>query len=268
MANMMAILRQTQFQHALKTWQKKGELGDILPFRRYNYNKFTHKLAGDSLFLVTVLSNDTLWLVAIYEKTKKKKDVWEAETENQTPCTDITELKKKLVFASGKGIRGNRGELGQELQTPRVLTPKDEQSLRAAVANLTDTATPIGALPEESEPDAAEFPEGKQVYALHARYERDAARVKKAKESHKKKHLGALPCSVCGFDFKAKYGELGEGFAEVHHAIPLADYAKLNKQTTQEKDLVVVCSNCHRMLHRKKPALDINMLSNLLAALK
>jgi predicted HNH restriction endonuclease len=28
---------------------------------------------------------------------------------------------------------------------------------------------------------------------------------------------------MCGFDFKDKYGELGEGFAECHHTIPVSE---------------------------------------------
>src|SRR5262245_3623382 len=34
---------------------------------------------------------------------------------------------------------------------------------------------------------------------------------------------GQLICEVCGFNFNAFYGVLGEGFCEVHHRIPLSD---------------------------------------------
>ena len=55
-------------------------------------------------------------------------------------------------------------------------------------------------------------------------------------------------CQVCGFDFKATYGQLGEGFIELHHLNPLS-LARGSVITTLE-DVAVVCSNCHRMLHR------------------
>jgi len=52
------------------------------------------------------------------------------------------------------------------------------------------------------------------------------------------------------FDFAAKYGDLGAGFLEAHHILPLA---AIGPAITRLADLAVVCSNCHRMLHRAKP---------------
>ncbi len=61
---------------------------------------------------------------------------------------------------------------------------------------------------------------------------------------------GRLICEVpgCGFDFAKIYGALGEGYAEVHHRRPLAELEAA--QETTLSDLAVVCSNCHRMIHR------------------
>ena len=56
-------------------------------------------------------------------------------------------------------------------------------------------------------------------------------------------------CHVCGFDFEETYGQLGEGFIEVHHIVPLSKRAK-RKPTDPRKDLVCLCANCHRMIHR------------------
>ena len=58
-------------------------------------------------------------------------------------------------------------------------------------------------------------------------------------------------CMVCKFDFDNFYGpDLSIGYIEVHHLKPLA---LLTKETeTDIKDLIVVCSNCHRIIHRKK----------------
>jgi hypothetical protein len=55
-------------------------------------------------------------------------------------------------------------------------------------------------------------------------------------------------CRVCGFNFAEKYGEIGRGFAEAHHVVPLS--AIKSGVKTRLKDLVCVCSNCHRMLHK------------------
>jgi 5-methylcytosine-specific restriction protein A len=59
-----------------------------------------------------------------------------------------------------------------------------------------------------------------------------------------------LSCEVCAFDFARTYGKLGEGFIEAHHILPLAE---AGTATTKPADLALVCSNCHRMLHRAKP---------------
>ncbi len=71
-------------------------------------------------------------------------------------------------------------------------------------------------------------------------------------------------CQICRFGFEKKYGKLGSEFAECHHIYPLA---KLNVEVkTYLKDLVTVCSNCHRMLHRMngQPS-DINRLKRLIS---
>ena len=60
----------------------------------------------------------------------------------------------------------------------------------------------------------------------------------------------SLVCEVpgCRFDFEAQYGELGGRFAEVHHLNPLSQAG--DGTTTQLDELSIVCSNCHRMIHR------------------
>ena len=55
-------------------------------------------------------------------------------------------------------------------------------------------------------------------------------------------------CSICNFDFKQSYGLLGRDFAEAHHIVPLSSSNEIRQ--TRLEDLITVCSNCHRMLHR------------------
>ena len=56
---------------------------------------------------------------------------------------------------------------------------------------------------------------------------------------------------ACGFDFETTYGEIGRNFIEVHHVKPLCS---LNEEVIIDPmtDLVCLCSNCHRMIHRKR----------------
>lgn len=71
---------------------------------------------------------------------------------------------------------------------------------------------------------------------------------------------GRLSCEVpgCGFDFEAKYGELGKGFAHVHHRLALA--AGGGDVETSMDDLAVVCANCHAIIHRDGACRDIGSL--------
>lgn len=58
-------------------------------------------------------------------------------------------------------------------------------------------------------------------------------------------------CKICQFNFKDNYGVHGEDYIEVHHLIPvhtLDEAINVNPET----DMIVVCANCHRMIHRKK----------------
>jgi predicted HNH restriction endonuclease len=58
-------------------------------------------------------------------------------------------------------------------------------------------------------------------------------------------------CMACGFDFGKYYGERGVGFIEVHHLRQVSTFRKRTKVDPQT-DMAVVCSNCHRMIHRRK----------------
>jgi 5-methylcytosine-specific restriction protein A len=53
---------------------------------------------------------------------------------------------------------------------------------------------------------------------------------------------------VCDDRFEDLYGNLGVEFAEAHHIVPLSKLSGMVK--TSLEDLMSVCANCHRMLHR------------------
>jgi len=109
-----------------------------------------------------------------------------------------------------------------------------------------------------------DFPEGKISYRMHRSRERNAALIEKAKILAKKRNNGRLLCDVCGFDFVAKYGKIGEGFIEAHHTIPISELPEHGR--TKVEEIALVCSNCHRMLHRKRPWLTMKNLTALLGA--
>jgi putative restriction endonuclease len=113
-----------------------------------------------------------------------------------------------------------------------------------------------------ADPDAEVFPEGRLLFRLHRLRERNREVVERAKGRAKRKNDGRLLCCVCNFDFAAVYGELGKDFIEGDHTKPLSELAE--ETETKVTDIALVCSNCHRMLHRRRPWLSIDKLRTLL----
>ena len=68
-------------------------------------------------------------------------------------------------------------------------------------------------------------------------------------------------CYICGFDFEKTYGEIGKGFLEVHHKRPISTYDE--EHEIPQSELVPLCSNCHSMVHRRKEAMDVDELKNI-----
>lgn len=109
--------------------------------------------------------------------------------------------------------------------------------------------------------DAEEYPEGKRAYKTHLIIERNQKVIKAAKDNFMRKHNGRLFCETCGFDFTKVYGERGEGFIEGHHKKLVSEMKEGEK--TKVEDIIMLCSNCHRMVHRK-PLLSVGELKELI----
>ncbi|MER1985732.1 MAG: HNH endonuclease [Solibacillus sp.] len=108
--------------------------------------------------------------------------------------------------------------------------------------------------------DDVSFPEGRQVLKQHLVRERNPKLIARVKELYKLKH-GTLMCEVCHFDFEKEYGEIGADYIEGHHTKPVSEMQP--GEETKVEDIAMVCANCHRMLHRRRPWLTLNELSNL-----
>ena len=109
------------------------------------------------------------------------------------------------------------------------------------------------------------FPEKLLLSRQHAVRERNRSAVS-AKINAMMGEAGRLACEVCSFDFFAFYGELGRGFAECHHTIPLSEAVFQRK--TRLTDLAIVCANYHRMLHRVRTVLTVASLRCLVERAK
>ena len=104
---------------------------------------------------------------------------------------------------------------------------------------------------------AIEAEEGAVLTRLHQIRERDP-RLVRSKKRCAMSDLGQLYCEVCGFCFRLAYGEVGEGFIECHHRRPLCDLRP--GQKTSLEDLALLCANCHRIIHGRRPWLTVEQL--------
>src|SRR5262249_2905877 len=111
MADVMVIVSKAVFEKAAG---KHPKLGGRLRMDRYGTaNKALEPVGGGGkLYLVTVRPPDEkLWLVAVLEDPKFDGTQWIAEA-CDTPMTDISALRSKIKFESGKGISAAAGTLG------------------------------------------------------------------------------------------------------------------------------------------------------------
>ncbi|MBH42941.1 MAG: hypothetical protein CL787_05425 [Chloroflexi bacterium] len=102
-----------------------------------------------------------------------------------------------------------------------------------------------------------EYAEGVRIQREVHFFSRNPQLAKRAKA-----HYG-YTCQGCGFNFRDGYGNLGEGYAECHHLTPLSERPESEWNQTilnAITDVTVLCANCHRMIHRKRPALTLEQL--------
>ena len=139
----------------------------------------------------------------------------------------------------------------------KTLTGKKYQDLIKRIISFYETLLEKMERVNVDEKDIYPQVENRTVVISHTKRER----------SHylatRRKIIDNYICSICEFNFEEIYGLLGKEFAEVHHIIPLS---KLKPNVfTRIEDLITVCPNCHRMLHRMKgEKSDIDKLRQIL----
>ena len=101
------------------------------------------------------------------------------------------------------------------------------------------------------DPAVQEFTEG-EIFIRLSRHRKRESKARLAKIEHAlASGNGRLCCEVpgCGFDFVKVYGEVGRGYAHVHHKLPLSALPP-NGAKVRLEDLAIVCANCHAIIHR------------------
>jgi 5-methylcytosine-specific restriction protein A len=198
---------------------------------RQEFISLASSLAGEEGVKVTV-SADERPLSSVEEFLDARFEQLDIECTVRIPRTAASELAEKPLLTAATGC------LGLVLS----LVPVKE-----------------GAPVEDSEVEG--LPEGARMTVLVNRYERSPGNRAVCLAHH-----GAC-CFVCGFDFEAFYGDLGAGYCEVHHRVPVSRMGG-SYRINPVRDLVPICSNCHSMIHRKQPPLEPEALRQLVESRK
>ena len=137
-------------------------------------------------------------------------------------------------------------------------------AIRACIKDVSSTRRPQDrdGFVDDNLDEVTDGLEGNILLIVHRRYERDGKLVE-AKKASVIQATGDLACEVCGFSFKKAYGDIGAGYIECHHTVPLAQFEVRHR--TRLEDLAVICANCHRMLHRGPKMLTIRELRAMMA---
>ena len=83
--------------------------------------------------------------------------------------------------------------------------------------------------------------EGKRVWKLSLKVERDPGLRREAKALNRSANGGEIVCVACGFSDEK------DAMFDAHHLRPLA----VGERESRVDDLVVLCPTCHRWAHAK-----------------
>jgi hypothetical protein len=281
--------------HRMQYWRPEVANCSVGALDHSGSDQFKRNIAarGDTLWIVSVVEG-RLTLLGSFEIEKfisyatarkrfGKKNVWEAMNAvavsgsvRDVEKIDIDDLLDRLEFVTHAGtsrlVRPHSpSRLGLQLQRIRKLTEGSAMLLaeRMSVSpsgfkerhgdsgkNWQDEELLNGLISAE-----AEFEEGAVLYRAHLTRERNRELIRQVKREAMRKY-GRLACIVCGFDFAHAYGVAGRNYIECHHTAPIHQMKPGDK--TNRRDVVLLCANCHRMIHRSRPWLSLIELRAIL----
>ncbi len=154
-------------------------------------------------------------------------------------------IRRELTVREPKhypfSLRG-LGTPDEELRTNRgmyiaVCTSHLYLIIRDALAiNESDVMAPLGGSVHEDYSEARRSLDERRHFIKHHALAREVATQR------------GYNCDVCGFNFEEAYGAIG------------ADYIDFHQPPSASNEVIIVCANCHRMMHRRDPPLDVDAL--------
>ncbi|MFB8270281.1 HNH endonuclease [Streptomyces sp. NPDC055955] len=158
--------------------------------------------------------------------------------------TDIATAHPDHRGAATRGGQPTRDVVNDFLEHPTEMLASAE-AIRLGIAS--GELHRIPPQPDETGEDGeTTAPEGRLLTRWALYRERDRG-LRNRKIRQARRQGQAIRCEVCSFDFKRLYGDLGDGYIEVHHTLPLHISGPTE---TKLDDLAFLCANCHRMCHK------------------
>jgi 5-methylcytosine-specific restriction enzyme A len=175
---------------------------------------------------------------------------------------NLARLDPEAASRGRRGLaHGGRGEeeVWRDLAGNPIELRAAADAIRAAV-KAGEIFPPARGEEDEGQEEASE---GRVLTRLHRVRERSRDLVRRRKERALARH-GRLACEACGFDPAGRYGERGRGLIECHHTRPV--HTLRPGEATRLDDLALLCANCHRAVHARRPWLSLDELRAVLAA--
>lgn len=147
---------------------------------------------------------------------------------------------------TGRPTHGNA--LDEQVMARFIAEPDVMHALALSVRNSLTGGEPPD-FPREVGYDGESEMEGRYLLRWHAYRERNPA-LRRRKIDSVMARGDSLTCEVCEFDFARTYGDRGRGYIECHHVEPLHVGGERPRSI---RELALLCSNCHRMIHTKPP---------------
>lgn len=172
--------------------------------------------------------------------------------------SDIATLHPDYPGKPTHGGQCDASVLGEFLRDPTTMSQL-AHAIREAADDTADLS--VDGL-DDLDLDEESANEGRVLERRHLARERDP-KLRARKIAAARAAAGWIACEACGFDFAKAYGSHGADYIECHHRVPLHASGPTR---TKLSDLVLICSNCHRMIHRRKPWLTFEQLRDLVAS--
>jgi 5-methylcytosine-specific restriction protein A len=174
--------------------------------------------------------------------------------------------RKTLNIASKhptyRGAPSNGNKFDKDVLEDFLADPDRMHAMAARIRELLRHGEPDGSDLPDLDTDDMAAAEGGLALRAHLRRERDPKLRARKLDDAKQRGL-PIACEVCTFDFGRTYGSHGLDYIECHHRTPLH---VTGKTQTRLADLALLCSNCHRMIHRTRQWLTVEELKSIIDA--